>query len=126
MLARLRGLLAPGGRIVASIPNVRNFQFVAALLLEGNFRYVERGLLDVTHLRFFTFDEIVAMLDDAGFALDSFLHTISPALSEVFDRARGQEKSTLQYGRLTLTDLTQREVAELCTEHYVVRARPKP
>jgi hypothetical protein len=110
---------------VASIPNVRNFQVVAALLLEGKFRYVERGLLDVTHLRFFTFDEILVMLDDAGFVLDTFLYTLSPALTEVYDRARGQEKSTLHYGRLTLTDLTQREMMELCTEQYVVRARPK-
>lgn len=125
ILDRIRGLLAPGGRIVASIPNVRNFQVVASLLLEGKFRYVERGLLDVTHLRFFTFDEILVMLDDSGFVLDTFLYTLSPALTEAFDRTRGQEKSTLQYGRLTLTDLTQRDMMELCTEQYVVRARPK-
>jgi len=121
----VRGLLAPGGRIVASIPNVRNFQVVAALLLDGKFRYVERGLLDVTHLRFFTLDEILVMLDDAGFVMETFLYTLSQALAETFDRARGKEKSTLQYGRLTLTDLTQREMMELCTEQYVVRARPK-
>ena len=126
ILARMRGLLAPGGRIVASIPNVRNFQFVAALLLEGKFRYAERGLLDVTHLRFFTFDEIQVMLDDAGFVLDTLIYTLSPELTEVFDRGRGQEKSTLQYGRLTLTDLTQRELMELCAAQFVVRARPKP
>lgn len=42
----------------------RNFQVVAALALEGRFQYVERGLLDVTHLRFFTFDEILAIADE--------------------------------------------------------------
>jgi 2-polyprenyl-3-methyl-5-hydroxy-6-metoxy-1,4-benzoquinol methylase len=126
MLGRLRGLLAPGGRLVASIPNVRNFQVVAALALEGRFQYVERGLLDVTHLRFFTFDEILVMLDDAGFVLETFLYTLSPALTAVYDQGRGKEKSTLQYGRLTITDLTPRELMELCTEQYVVRARARP
>ena len=125
LLERLRALLAPGGRLVASIPNVRNFQVVAALALEGRFQYVERGLLDVTHLRFFTFDEILVMLDDAGVALETFLYTLSPAMAETYDRGRGLEKSTLQYGRLTLTDLTPRELMELCTEQFVVRARPK-
>jgi 2-polyprenyl-3-methyl-5-hydroxy-6-metoxy-1,4-benzoquinol methylase len=126
ILTRVRGLLAPGGRVVASIPNMRNFHIVSALLLEGRFQYVERGLLDVTHLRFFTFDEILVMLDDAGFTLESFLYTLSPALTDVYERGRAQEKSTLQYGRLTITDLTQRELMELCTEQYVVRARPRP
>lgn len=126
LLERLRRLLAPGGRLVASIPNVRNFQVVAALALEGRFQYVERGLLDVTHLRFFTFDEILVMLDDAGFALETFFYTLSPALAKTFDHGRGLAKSSLQYGRLTLADITPRELMELCTEQYVVRARPKP
>lgn len=125
ILARVRGLLAPGGRVVASIPNVRNFQVVAALLLDGRFQYAERGLLDVTHLRFFTFDEILVMLDDAGLTLDTFLYTLSPALTDTYDRGRGQGTTSLQFGRLTLTDVTQRELMELCTEQYVVRARPK-
>jgi len=125
LLDRVRGLLAPGGRLVASIPNVRNFQVVAALAVEGRFQYVERGLLDVTHLRFFTFDEILVMLDDAGFVLETFFYTLSPALAETYDRGRGQSRATLQYGRLTLTDLTPREMMELCAEQFVVRARPK-
>jgi SAM-dependent methyltransferase len=126
LLARLRDLLAPAGRLVASIPNVRNFHVVSALLLDGRFQYAERGLLDVTHLRFFTLDEILVMLDDAGYVLDTFLYTLSPALTETYDRGRGQGTTTLQYGRLTITDLTQRELMELCAEQYVVRARAKP
>ena len=126
LLERLRPLIAPGGRLVASIPNVRNFQVVAALAVEGRFQYVERGLLDVTHLRFFTLDEILVMLDDSGFAMETFFYTLSPALTEAYDRGKGLARSTLQYGRLTLTDLTPRELMELCTEQYVVRARPKP
>lgn len=51
---RLSGLLKPGGRFVLSVPNVRNSKFIFGLLFKGNFRYQDDGLLDRTHLRFFT------------------------------------------------------------------------
>ncbi len=50
---RLSPLLKPGGRFVLSVPNVRNSKFIFRLLLKGDFRYQDDGLLDRTHLRFF-------------------------------------------------------------------------
>jgi 2-polyprenyl-3-methyl-5-hydroxy-6-metoxy-1,4-benzoquinol methylase len=46
--------LAPGGIMVASIPNVRHWRAVGPLLSAGAWTYTERGVLDRTHLRFFT------------------------------------------------------------------------
>ena len=51
-LARVSNLLAPGGRIIASIPNVAHGA-VRLSLMSGAFTYTETGLLDRTHLRFF-------------------------------------------------------------------------
>jgi 2-polyprenyl-3-methyl-5-hydroxy-6-metoxy-1,4-benzoquinol methylase len=51
-LRRIQALLAPGGRVVASIPNVTHAA-VRLQLLKGSFAYTETGLLDSTHLRFF-------------------------------------------------------------------------
>ena len=51
-LERARALLAPGGRIIVSIPNVAHGA-VRVSLMSGNFNYTETGLLDKTHLRFF-------------------------------------------------------------------------
>ena len=56
MLERLRPLLALGGRILASIPNVRNL-WLLEKIARGNFDYRDEGLLDITHIRFFTFAE---------------------------------------------------------------------
>lgn len=50
---RLSALLRPGGRLLVSVPNIRNWKFVKNLLLRGDFHYRDSGLLDRTHLRFF-------------------------------------------------------------------------
>jgi 2-polyprenyl-3-methyl-5-hydroxy-6-metoxy-1,4-benzoquinol methylase len=125
-LVRVRPLIAPGGRLVASIPNVRNLQVVTTLLLQGRFEYTERGLLDITHLRFFAFDDIRVMLDQTGYDLETYLFTVSPGLEPAYVDNKDKANVTLQLGRLTLSGITQRELMELCTEQYVVRARPRP
>jgi 2-polyprenyl-3-methyl-5-hydroxy-6-metoxy-1,4-benzoquinol methylase len=63
---RLAALLKPGGAVIASIPNVRNFQIVLPLLLRGRWDYTDSGLLDRTHLRFFTLASARKLFDDVG------------------------------------------------------------
>jgi 2-polyprenyl-3-methyl-5-hydroxy-6-metoxy-1,4-benzoquinol methylase len=46
--------LAPGGTLVVSLPNVRHHSVVLPLLFRGRWEYEDAGLLDRTHLRFFT------------------------------------------------------------------------
>lgn len=58
--------LRPGGYVVASIPNVRNLALLYNLTIRGRWRYEESGLLDRTHLRFFTRREIVDLFAGAG------------------------------------------------------------
>lgn len=53
MVKRLTPLLKPDGRLIASIPNVRNWKFLWGLCFRGDFHYKDSGLLDRTHLRFF-------------------------------------------------------------------------
>ncbi len=67
VLARHRKLLGAGGRIVCSVPNVQHHSILAALA-RGDFQYVESGLLDATHLRFFTCSTFIKLLLDAGYA----------------------------------------------------------
>ena len=65
-LAGLVGQLAAGGRVVASIPNVRHYKVLRDLVLRGRFRYREAGIMDSTHLRFFTLTEMKRLFDGAG------------------------------------------------------------
>jgi SAM-dependent methyltransferase len=68
VLAGLRRLLARGGRLVASIPNVTHVGVVAELL-QGRFTYRSSGLLDETHLRFFTRRTMYERFERAGFRI---------------------------------------------------------
>ena len=74
--------LVPGGTLVVSLPNVRHYSVVLPLLFQGQWAYEEAGLLDRTHLRFFTRKTAQSLLTHphlgpvrywaAGFELPSF------------------------------------------------------
>jgi 2-polyprenyl-3-methyl-5-hydroxy-6-metoxy-1,4-benzoquinol methylase len=68
LLAALQPFLAPTGYVVASIPNIAHAS-VLAELLHGRFRYQPLGLLDATHVRFFTRDTIEECFEQAGLAV---------------------------------------------------------
>jgi 2-polyprenyl-3-methyl-5-hydroxy-6-metoxy-1,4-benzoquinol methylase len=57
--------LKPGGQVLASIPNVQHYSIILGLL-RGEWEYADEGLLDRTHLRFFTLKSIKALFADAG------------------------------------------------------------
>ena len=65
VLRDLTGLLNDGGRFVISVPNVSHID-VRLHLLSGRWEYQDVGLLDRTHLRWFTRDGLRSLLRDAG------------------------------------------------------------
>ena len=75
MVARLTPLLRPGGRLIASIPNVRHWKFIHGLLFKGDFRYRDAGLLDRTHLRFFVKKTAIELVTGAGLELQAAVPT---------------------------------------------------
>lgn len=58
----VKDYLANGGTLIASVPNVRHYSVVLPLLFGGRWDYADAGLLDRTHLRFFTRDTAKALL----------------------------------------------------------------
>lgn len=73
-LRRARKRLRSGGSIVVSVPNATHGS-MRAMLLEGRWDYSDKGILDHTHLRFFSRPGLARMLADAGFALQR-LHAV--------------------------------------------------
>jgi GT2 family glycosyltransferase/ubiquinone/menaquinone biosynthesis C-methylase UbiE len=67
-LKNLKKFLKTDGCIVASIPNVMHISVITDLL-QGNWTYEDAGILDRTHLRFFTKKEIEKMINEAGLQL---------------------------------------------------------
>jgi len=74
-LAAARELLAPRGRVIASIPNIAHWS-ARRELARGRFEYADHGLFDVTHLRFFTRRSALALADRAGFQVEREQFTI--------------------------------------------------
>jgi 2-polyprenyl-3-methyl-5-hydroxy-6-metoxy-1,4-benzoquinol methylase len=86
VLSQARTLLAPGGRVVISIPNVAHLS-VRLQLLMGSFNYTDRGILDRTHLHFYTKKTLKKMIMGAG--LDPIYIGATPApVEEVFPALR--------------------------------------
>ena len=62
--------MAPDGRLVVSVPNGRNLATLSMLLFRGEWSYVDAGVLDRTHLRFFTRSSLKQAITEAGFAIE--------------------------------------------------------
>jgi methionine biosynthesis protein MetW len=80
LLRALRPWLADDGVLVCSIPNVGHWSVVLPLLTQDRWPYADAGLLDRTHVHFFTLAEAELMLRDCGFAIESAA-TTNPAQS---------------------------------------------
>jgi 2-polyprenyl-3-methyl-5-hydroxy-6-metoxy-1,4-benzoquinol methylase len=62
-------LLSPQGRVLASIPNMRFWPALSDLLFQADWRYRDAGVMDSTHLRFFTRKSIIRMLEQNGYTV---------------------------------------------------------
>ena len=83
-----RGFLRKGGSIIASIPNLMHITVMEGLM-NGNFTYTDKGLLDKTHIHLFTFNEIVKMFQAGGYIIKdikSLVLSISKKHNELIDR----------------------------------------
>lgn len=70
LVARLNKLLKPGGHMISSIPNVRFFSAAFPLVFMGDWAYQNEGILDKTHLRFFTKKTAISLMETSGMKLD--------------------------------------------------------
>jgi SAM-dependent methyltransferase len=77
LLEECKPLLRPGAEAVVSLPNVANIT-VRWSLFFGRFEYTERGILDRTHLRFFTRRSARRLLRDAGYEIVEERTTVMP------------------------------------------------
>jgi len=90
-LKKLVNLQVPGSLFMISVPNIANF-WVRLNLLFGRFDYTDRGILDRTHLRFFTRKTLVGMIKNAGLEIVSIRATPIPLelVSKFFVTAPGK------------------------------------
>ncbi|MHB1523811.1 MAG: methyltransferase domain-containing protein [Candidatus Dormibacteria bacterium] len=89
LLIQLHELLAAGGRVLVSIPNITHVD-IQVMLSQDEWRYRSSGLLDSTHLRFFTLRTFSQMAAVCGFDVVATDRVVAPFLgTEVLDSGRG-------------------------------------
>jgi 2-polyprenyl-3-methyl-5-hydroxy-6-metoxy-1,4-benzoquinol methylase len=115
-LSAMHATLAPGGVVIASIPNIAAWPARLAVL-RGSFEYSDAGIFDRTHLRFFTRASAHALATEAGFRIES--ERFTPV-----ERPPG----VLRRGFPRATDIAYKTLMrfwpELLAQQFVLRLRP--
>jgi spore maturation protein CgeB/SAM-dependent methyltransferase/thioredoxin-like negative regulator of GroEL len=118
-LVKVRRLLKAGGSIVTSIPNVQ-FHGVIHQLIEGNWTYEKEGILDETHLRFFTYKEIEKMFTRAGYSIQEIGEVLDPQ----YEKFSSNNATALNFGRTQISDLSPEEIKKFFVFQYLISAKP--
>lgn len=118
ILKLIRANISQTGSVVACIPNAQHWSLQVKLSI-GDFRYESSGLLDRTHLRWFTRQTIIEMLDQSGFQIEAgFPRIFNEPNREVF------LPIIEQMARAAGVD-PQVAVTDALPLQYVIRAVPK-
>jgi hypothetical protein len=117
VLRRVRAVIPPQGAVVACVPNAQHWSVIARLA-GGMFRYEDSGLLDRTHLRWFTRQTLFELFHDTGFRVEI-------ASARVFDEPSRQAVLPWigQLARATGWDPAQ-AVKDAEVFQFVLRALP--
>ncbi|MBB5016864.1 GT2 family glycosyltransferase/2-polyprenyl-3-methyl-5-hydroxy-6-metoxy-1,4-benzoquinol methylase [Chitinivorax tropicus] len=123
VMETLRPYLSPTAQVIASIPNVRNLALMDDLA-KGHWKYEALGLLDITHIRFFTYKEVERFFRETGYRLVRTTYGIDTRLKDVFEQHRDHCPTTLDTGKMVLRDVSHAELCELCSLQFYVVAVP--
>jgi 2-polyprenyl-3-methyl-5-hydroxy-6-metoxy-1,4-benzoquinol methylase len=121
-LVRIRSWLAPGTRVLASVPNVRNLVTLDDLAA-GRWEYEPDGVLDITHLRFFTKTSLRELFEETGYDVLEMVPIFRPETADhyIVDRQPGRLKTR----NLSISYRDQEDLEDLYTFQYVVEARAR-
>lgn len=86
LLRLTKQLLEPNGKVVISVPNVAHWS-VRYDLAFGRFNYDQYGIMDATHLRWFTKQSLRKFVENCGYTVDKMLFTAGATLP-VYEKMR--------------------------------------
>lgn len=117
VLKKIKRNLKKGGRLIISMPNIATWSIRRDLFFKGKFEYQESGILDRTHLRFYTYQTVQDLVREAGF---SKFKMIATEIDYPF------RKSILKNSYLeakidpNLTNFLLNKFPNFCVQHYIV------
>lgn len=87
VLADLVTRLSDSGRVIVSLPNLAHISVVADLALRRRFEYSDQGILDRTHLRFFTERSAINLMEGSGLTVvDGLVNGLEGRRPAIFNR----------------------------------------
>ncbi len=119
VLSDLQEYLRYGGYLVASIPNVQNISIINSLV-NGRWSYEEAGLLDSTHIRFFTLHEIINMFSISGLSPEIVEYILNPPLDL---NTLKDTDNIISLEKVILRGLSKAEVIKLFAYQYLVAGK---
>jgi methionine biosynthesis protein MetW len=124
VLAPVAALLTPEGRVLCSFPNITHID-IQLMLAQDQWRTRPAGILDQTHLRFFTAASFSEMAFACGYDVTAIERVILPALgTEVLDYGKGLRLGTAEVADLEA--VARQGNANREVYQYVVELHPAP
>jgi 2-polyprenyl-3-methyl-5-hydroxy-6-metoxy-1,4-benzoquinol methylase len=118
-----RKVLNPGGLVIASIPNIAHWS-IRWELLRGRFDYQPYGIMDATHLRWFTEKTVRSLFESCGYEVETIKHTAGLA-ADVYHKTFFWKNFRPRRYRFPLIQWLARTKPRLFGLQHVVRARLK-
>lgn len=119
-LVRIRPLLSEDAQVLVSLPNARNLWLINELA-SGRFPYSAEGLLDITHVRWFTRAEMEKMLRETGYQVVKSARTPTAGLQ---DLTRQPGSTRVETEKIVLKDVSDEEFEDLKALQIMFLAKP--
>ena len=126
LLKRYVPFLSSHGVMVLSVPNIRYHEVLAGLA-QGRFDYQEQGILDRSHLRFFTRKTLVELLESSGLQVETIAANVSVEYNRMAQELAKQPhgRMDIDLGPLVLRQQSPEEIRDLFVMQFLVTARRK-
>ena len=120
----LRNLVSEQAQLIVSLPNVRNALLIQDLI-SGYWRYRRAGLLDITHIRFFTYNDMCRMFYQTGFRVVATASTHCPQSAAILRKHKdGKFPQTVELESASITVHSAEDLTSLCTVQHVFTLQP--
>lgn len=123
-LLSLRNLVCESAQLIVSIPNARNVLLMQDLV-SGYWRYRTAGLLDITHIRFFTKSDMYRLFYQTGFRVAASGSTVCPGSAEIFRKhLRGKFPKVVELESASITVQSAEDLESLCAVQHNFALQP--
>jgi len=120
-LVHVRSWITPETRVLASVPNVRNLVTLDDLAA-GRWEYEANGVLDITHLRFFTKASLRDLFEETGYVVVDTTPLFRPETVDRYVVARRPGRLTTKNLSISFSD--REDLEDLYAVQYLIDARP--